>query len=214
MKRFREAVIIAAVALAMCLSTAVAFAHEVPDASREGSLSITMTYDKQSVPGGTVTLHRVGDVVQDDGDYIFALSSEFSGSNVLLDDLESAEKAKALASYAEAQRLAGVTQSVGDSGSVVFADLEIGLYLVTQRQAADGYLAFEPFLVSIPMTDDGAYVYDVDASPKLELEKAPEPPLHRFPQTGDNMMIVIAVLGGVALCAVGVGLVAWRKRDR
>lgn len=214
MKRLREAVIIAAVALAMCLSTAVAFAHEVPDASRDGSLSITMTYDKQSVPGGTVTLHRVADVVQDDGDYIFVLSSEFSGSNVSLDDLESAEAAKALASYAEAQQLAGVTQNIDDSGSVVFADLEIGLYLATQQQAAEGYLAFDPFLVSVPMVEDGAYVYDVDASPKLELEKAPEPPLHRFPQTGDNMMIAIAVLGGVALCAAGIGLAAWRKRNR
>ena len=214
MKRFGKAVIIAAVALAMCLSTVVAFAHEVPDASRAGSLSISMTYDKQSVPGGTVTLHRVGDVAQDGGDYIFVLAQEFAGSNVSLDDLESAEAAKALASYAEEQQLEGVTQDVDDSGKVVFADLEIGLYLVTQQQAAEGYLAIDPFLVSVPMAEDGAYVYDVDASPKMELEKAPEPPLHRFAKTGDGMMIAVAAAGGVALCTAAVGLVAWRKRDR
>lgn len=214
MKRFGKAAIIVATALAMCLSTAVAYAHDVPDASRAGSISISMTYDKQSVPGGTVTLHRVGDVVQDDGDYGFALTDECAASGVSLDDLESADAAKALASYAQEHRLEGTTRSVDDSGTVVFADLEIGLYLVTQQQAASGYLPIDPFLVSVPMNDEGTYVYDVDASPKLELEKAPEPPVQRFPETGDGMMAVAAVAGGALLCAAGAGLVAWRKRNR
>lgn len=214
MKRFGKAVIIVATALIMCLSTVVAYAHDVPDASRAGSISISMTYDKQSVTGGAVTLHRVGDVVQDDGDCGFALTDEYAASGVSLDDLESADAAKALASYAQEHRLEGTTRSVDDSGTVVFADLEIGLYLVTQQQAASGYLPIDPFLVSVPMNDEGTYVYDVDASPKLELEKAPEPPVQRFPETGDGMMAVAAVAGGALLCAAGVGMVAWRKRNR
>lgn len=60
-------------------------------------------------------------------------------------------------------------------GEIAFTGLELGLYLLVQHKAAKGYETAAPFLVSVPMEEDGVLRYDVDASPKVELEKKPEP---------------------------------------
>ena len=114
-----------------------------------------------------------------------------------------------------------MTQAVASDGTVVFSNVEIGLYLMVQSEPAEGYHAFDPFLVGMPLTEDGAYVYEIDASPKLELEKAPVPPEEPekpqkpsdLPETGENFGPMIAVFGaGLVACAIGLGLRA-RKRD-
>lgn len=61
-------------------------------------------------------------------------------------------------------------------GEIAFTGLELGLYLLVQHKAAKGYETAAPFLVSVPMEEDGVLRYDVDASPKVELEKNRNPP--------------------------------------
>lgn len=58
-------------------------------------------------------------------------------------------------------------QAVDNDGNAVFEDLELGLYLVAQTKASAGYKAVNPFLVSLPLAEDGQWLYDVDASPKV-----------------------------------------------
>lgn len=198
--------------LLMFVPSGIACAHEVPDASQLGTISAVMTYDGAAVPGGSLTLYRVGDVVSDDGNYGFALTEAFAGSEVSLDDVESAETAEALADYAETAKPEGVTVTVDGEGHVTFTDLEIGLYLVVQGEPADGYEPINPFLVSLPMNDGEAYLYDVDASPKLELEKAPVPP-ETPPQTG-SAVVPAAIVAAAALVLVGIIGVARFRRAR
>ena len=51
--------------LLLCLPLSAA-AHAVPDESQDGhcSITITMTYKGKAVPGGTLALYKVGDVVE------------------------------------------------------------------------------------------------------------------------------------------------------
>ena len=88
MKWLKRLPMLVVMVVALCLTSVPAYAHEVPDASRRGTISVTMAYDGARVPGGSVTLYRVGDVVSDDGNYIFTLTSECAASGVSLDDLE------------------------------------------------------------------------------------------------------------------------------
>ena len=205
MKWLRGMSVLVATVLAVLVAPGLAFAHDVPDMTRTGSVSATLTYDDEAVPGGSVTLYRVGDVVQDDGDYLFALSGAFAGSGVSVDDPQSADAARALADWALDHGITGETRSVDASGKVVFSGLELGLYLMVQTNPASGYHAFDPFLVGVPLTEDGSYVYDIDASPKLELEKKPvteEPPTEGdTPKTGDAASSApLLATGGVAVC--------------
>lgn len=209
MKWLRGMSVLVATVLAVLVAPGLAFAHDVPDMTRTGSVSATLTYDDEAVPGGSVTLYRVGDVVQDDGDYLFALSGVFAGSGVSVDDPQSADAARALADWALDHGVTGETRSVDASGKVVFSGLELGLYLMVQTDPASGYHAFDPFLVGVPLTEDGSYVYDIDASPKLELEKKPvteEPPMEGdTPKTGEAASSApLLAAGGVAVCLSAV----------
>ena len=76
MKWLRGMSVLVATVLAVLVAPGLAFAHDVPDMTRTGSVSATLTYDDEAVPGGSVTLYRVGDVVQDDGDYLFAKTKD------------------------------------------------------------------------------------------------------------------------------------------
>ena len=59
-------VLVCAAALPVC-------AAEVPDVTRRGSIAISMTHQGEPVPGGSLTLYRVADVISNDGDYLLIL---------------------------------------------------------------------------------------------------------------------------------------------
>ena len=213
MKWLRRLSALVMTVLALSLTGVVAYAHEVPDPSRTGTISVSMKYDGQQVPGGTVTLYRVGDVVSDDGDYLFALNDACADSGVSLDDLQSPDAAEALAAWVASHDIAGTTVEIGDDGMATFTDVALGLYVMVQHDPASGYYAIDPFLIGMPLTEDGAYVYEIDASPKLELQKKPvTPPTEEgAPETGEPAMPIVAF----AVCGVvfvGIALLARRAR--
>ena len=53
---------------------------------------------------------------------------------------------------------------------------------MVQTKAANGYEAVKPFLVSVPMNENGTYAYDVDATPKMSTLTETEP-THSTPTT-------------------------------
>lgn len=207
------------VAVLLCTLNVTAFAHDVPDLTKEGAISITMKYQGKAVSGGMLTLYRVGDVHEEDGNYDFILNSDFAGSGVALSALSSAELPDTLAQYAEKQKLPGITQDIGSDGKVSFQNVSPGLYLIVQNKAAEGYNKAESFLVSLPYMENGSYVYNVDASPKVELEKEPAKPVTpskpdpSLPQTGQlNWPIPVLIIAGLLLFSVGWAL-RFRKRS-
>ncbi|MBP3673362.1 MAG: LPXTG cell wall anchor domain-containing protein [Oscillospiraceae bacterium] len=195
-----------------------AFAHDVPDLERKGSIEVTVRYDGGPVPGGTLTCIKAGEVFEDDGNYSFVRAIDGKP----LDDLQDVSLAGELAEFAEDNSLAGVTLTVGNDGKARFEDLEPGLYVIVQSQAADGYSTLNPFLVSLPYMEDGAYQYDVSAVLKGELERVPEttvPPTTKpvgstLPQTGQlNWPIPILAVLGLGLFIAGWALRFARKKD-
>lgn len=222
--------------LLLALSCALpAFAQEAPDLGRNGSIRITMRRGETAVGGGTLTLYRVGAVQEENGTFRYALTGDFAGCGESLSDAGSPELAKRLAGYAAEQGFAGTTAEIGGDGNVSFADLQPGLYLLAQDKAAEGYHPAAPFLVSLPLYEGGAYVYDVDASPKVELSAAdpgsstptapttPTTPTTpststpgggtpTLPQTGQlNWPVPVLVVLGLGLISVGWLL---RKTER
>lgn len=208
--------ILALLAAVVLLSASIsASAHDVPDFDRRGSISVSMYYRGQAVPGGTLSLHRVGDVVENNGDYSFAPAGEFADSGLSYDVL-SASLAQELARHAAMDKLRGETLTVDKHGQVVFTDLEPGLYLIEQRRAATGYNCIAPFLIGLPGWENEAYVYDLDATPKLELTLAPPPtPSGKLPQTGQlNWPVPVLAASGLFLFVSGWFLFFAQKKER
>lgn len=192
------------------------YALEEPDMDRTGSISVTMLFEGEPVPGGSLTAYRVADIKEENGaDYSFILTEAYADAQVDLTDLNDAAIAPALQTYIQENSLPGTKQDIAEDGSVVFSQLPLGLYLLVQETPAQGYLPVTPFLVSVPTYQEGSYLYEVDGSPKLALEKdptpPPPPPPPDIPQTGLNQLPIpfmaaggaILVILGWILCATG-----------
>lgn len=168
--RKRLAAVLAALTL-LVWCAAPAFALEVVDLSRTGSIKVSL-YDSETseaVGGGTLTLYRVAKVQKDNANLSFVYTNGFEDCGVELGDLSEGELAG---------RLAEKIAATAESTTVEISDLEVGLYLVVQTTAAENYNVINPFLVSVPIQENGSYVYDVDALPKVgtAAKKTPEPP--------------------------------------
>ncbi len=193
-------------------------AHEVPDLNRPGTIKVTMQKGETFVNGGTLAIYRVGQIYENNGNYDFISTGDFIDCDESFEDVQSETLAANLAVYAKDNPdivKAEAVQDVDKDGTVEFTDLDPGLYLVVQTKAAEGYEAAVPFLVSLPYMQDGVYVYDVDASPKVELETSKEPespdkpttpskPSGKLPQTGQmNWPVPIMAITGILLFAIG-----------
>ncbi len=176
------------IALIMVL-TAFA-AYQPPDTDKTGSITVVMKTEsdeaEQVVGGGEMTIYRVAGIYPDEnGNYFFHILEDFQGSGVDLDgktgdDLDGkwSSLARTLAEYISGyeEEGYGYTKPIGEDGVVYFDGLPVGLYLLTQTTPADGYYPVNPFLVSLPLYDEesGLYEYQVDATPKTEVQKIPE----------------------------------------
>ena len=200
-----------------------AAAHAVPDESRNGHCSITvsMTYKEKAVRGGKLALYKVGDVAENDGNYSFVPVEAIRGDIPEFGDIESPELAGKLAKLEK--KLTPVTAdpvTVGKDGKATFSNLTFGLYLVVQKTAASGYRKIAPFLVSVPYLYRDEYQYELTSQPKTDLEqevKPTAPPSSgggggKLPQTG-QLWWPVPVLTCAGLGCIAVGLFH-RREDR
>ena len=198
--------------LLLCVLAAQALAAP-PDETKTGSISIAMTYRGETVPGGSLTLYRVGQIKAGGETYSFVTTGGFESSGISLSNLNDSGLAQSLADFAAAGNFSGSKQPIDADGKIAFRDLQLGLYLLVQEDAAEGYSKVAPFLVSIPVVENGTYVYEVDGSPKLSLKPLPtEPPTDPtrppdLPQTGQvQWPIPVLTVSGLLLITFGAYL--------
>ncbi|MCD8052129.1 MAG: peptidase [Clostridiales bacterium] len=190
------------------------------DFTQTGSIELTLAdSDGNAVSGGSVTLYQVATLYLDDGDMAYAYTDGFADCGVTL-DVEDTSLAETLADYAASKGVSGTTLSIGSSGTVSFGGLELGLYLVVQTTESDNYETISPFVVTVPLEEDGVWVYDVDASPKVgavtPTEPEPDEPdesttttttttvTKTLPQTGQlNWPVPVLAICGAVLFALG-----------
>lgn len=182
MRTARKYMALIAVLVLLCSFYAAAFAHDVPNLSEDCTISLAMRYRGKAVPGGSITLYRVADVYEYDGNYTFRLTDEFAVTSLDLENLRlddpnySEQMAKELSNYAaEHSKIKSVTKIIDRYGEVVFDKLKPGLYLLTNYAAYSGgyYYTANPFLVSVPLYDSAIdrYRYEVDATPKIDTDR-------------------------------------------
>lgn len=160
------------VCLSVCgLCLAAAAESEEIDFSRLCNLSIVMRDEEKPICGGDLTLFRVGEFEGNGSTVHYVLTEQFADSGVDLTASDLVPAVQPLADYAESHNYEGTTYEVGDDGMAHCKDLAVGLYLVIQKNPAEGYYPVKPFLVHLPALYDGHYLYDYKALPKVAPEK-------------------------------------------
>ncbi len=143
------------------------FAADVIDTQRTGKITVTMlNADMEAVTETEIELIKVADVNAEEVSYEY--TAEFSEFHKELGDLSDVSLAQELAEFVSENEIKGKVSGVDENGVAVFDGLELGVYLFIQNEAAEGYEKMLPFLVSLPIVEDGTYVYEVDALPKME----------------------------------------------
>lgn len=209
-------------ALLLCTLSVTAYADDVvPDENRKGEITIEMRYDGKAITGGILAAYRVGQVHEDDGNFRFektAPMEKFSGDYSHINDPELAEDVYA---FVQEHSIQPDAKAENEAGKATFSHLELGLYLIVQTEASEGYEPLKPFLVTVPMNDDGHYVYEVTATGKFELHQEPKPttpakpPEPTLPQTGQlNWPIPVMAALGLCLFAMGWALRFGKKKSR
>ncbi len=185
--------------IAMAAGICVHAETEPLDLSKSGSCSIRITLQDKStgaaVSGGTLELIKVASV--DSGSLsAFVPDGSFGQSDFDFDlsdeaNLSSSDLAQKIRAYASKHGITGKQVTIGEDGTASFSGLDLGLYLVIDAEPAPGYTTAKPFLVTVPIRENEHYVYDVDASPKLEKVS----PLSPVPAVCPEIRKVIKVPG-------------------
>lgn len=199
---------------------------------QKGSLSVVMKNRKTNtkIPGGEVVLYQVAEFTSNETEIQYTFTNGFENCGLKLDNLEDELLAEKLKAEINASTV-GVAQTIGTDGTAGFSGLEEGVYLVVQTKTAKGYEMFSPFLVSLPMMEDGQWKYQVEAMPKIEVSvsgkaetplkrpvSTPKPAFSgnnlRLPQTGQLIWpIPVMAIAGMLLFAVGWSLRKDKKTE-
>lgn len=218
MKRIRSMIALLVVLVLCCFSV---YAHEVPDESRTGTITVEMTYNGNAVLGGELTAYRIGEIHEDDGNFSFVKTVAMAEFPQSYEDINSAELAKEIAAFVAQQEIPPYASAQNSDGKAVFADLELGLYLIVQTERSAGYEPLNSFLVSVPMCESGHYIYEINAEGKFQpIQEIPptEPPTPddpKLPQTGQlNWPVPLMALFGMFLILAGWILRSGGKKAR
>ena len=227
---FLTGLLLAAV-VSMGLSTMV-YAWQTIGTPNNCSINLQLGYTdsktnkKVQLTGGEVTVYKVSDAIEDNGDKLFdpKITGQFQAlANKTTEDgqkiaairtIDSTELTKQNAALAKilAANLSGITGTTAriSKGSVTVGYLTPGLYLMVMSKTSPEKAEFAPFLFSLP---DPQGNYQIVASPKPSVEKKKEPNKttksstpsgDKLPQTGQLWWPVpVLLMAGLLLIIFG-----------
>ena len=177
-----------ALAVALLMSMAVtAAAADIADydSAKKTSISLTLSDGTNVVRGAQVSVYRVAELIIDYNGYSYTYLENYTACDLVIDDPQDRDLAEAMYSYVKNNSIEATISRYSDvNGYVYFGDLEQGLYLIAQTSDVEGFTTFSPFLTYLPITDEAGWVYDVNATPKVDISpETPPPPPPPPPET-------------------------------
>ena len=224
--RIENLCIAAAVTIFLVMSSCFCTFAAVPDLQRKCSVTFSMVYNGEPVKGGNLKMYRIATWTVRNGAYDFKWTYELADAGLNLADKDSEVFARHVSMLIESRSLPAIERRIDKDGKASFSDLDCGLYVVYQTEAAQGFETINAFCMALPLLSDGNLLYDVQASPKPRPEKnsgVTEPDKtntlyttttvphdnqeqERLPQTG-QLWWPAWMLGAVGVILFGIGIV-------
>lgn len=159
------------------------------DFSRKGSIEVTLHEMSEDtyVEGAEITIYKIADAYLDGVNLAFKYTDEFSSCSVSLDDLTIDDLSKKITLCVKPESI-GTSLITNDFGTVIFNDLDLGLYLVSQTNKVEGYSNIDSFLVQIPKVIDNSWTYDIIANPKTDIYKEIDLVVNKVWNTDSNKL--------------------------
>ena len=148
---------------------------------REGSIqAILMSESEGSAQntyyaGVSMKLYQVGTVNESNETVNFNLDSRFAGAEIKIESLATADQwasaARTLAGMADSSGVNSIERISDTQGQIFFNNLVQGVYLLVQSGARDR-IVISPILLTVPLQENGQWIYDVKTYPKFTPDKA------------------------------------------
>lgn len=170
---------IAHIALAVLLAftmTVSAVAADI-NLNKKGELYVSLSDPESKMPldGCEIGIYKIADLRLINGEYYYIATDEYAAGDFDFSDISAPSLAEKVYDYIIDCDIYSEKTRRAVNGVASFANLECGLYLVENIQAVDGYMPFNSFLVSMPMMIGGKYIYDINATPKIEIDPQTNP---------------------------------------
>ena len=166
--------------LRMLFTVGLAAAMVLPtEAASNGEIRITPHREGEIVSGGTVTICRVGTMSEAE----YRITGKTGNWIIAADELFFPETVTWIRKHAKGEE---ITLNSETSGVFRFSNLEAGLYLVTQKEAATDFAPFQPFLVELPVGDE---IWEAEVYPEVKKLSSGNP------KTADHPAPIIAAMG-------------------
>jgi hypothetical protein len=159
-------------------STSVFAETQTIDLEQKGTIEIALQQSEE-LTGAVFDLYKVADLSQaDDGTLAYTPTETFgTGFRIDQDNIESDAFQAYVTDYIEKNAPEPITSLTieEDTPTCTFSDLSLGLYYI-QESSSDAQKDYEvaPFLITLPSQADGVYIYQVDASPKMQVSLQPD----------------------------------------
>ena len=156
------------IVLFMGVVPVLADTNNTVDFSRNGTISITLSEEIENtkVSGAEITIYKVADAIAENSNLKFSYDESLNACQEELNNGNITNEVLECVINGDVSSLSGITNV---DGIVNFNNLNLGLYLVTQTNQVEGYSKINPFLVMIPQNQDNSWVYDVEATPKVDI---------------------------------------------
>lgn len=141
------------------------------NSDRKGSISVTLVSSNEAQPmaGAELSVYCVATAnIDAEGNFYYVAVDAFAKGGISLEDPALVSKLDAFVTEHSVPAQKIVTDSQGNARC---GNLSMGLYFVKQTGAVEGFAPCTPFLVTLPMKTDSGFQYDVDASPKTDVER-------------------------------------------
>ena len=141
------------------------------DPDQLGSISVTLASGggESAMAGAELSVYHVADVeLNPEGKLVYLYTEAFAQCGVPLDGADLALRLDAYVAEHPVEHRTIVTDA---QGNAVCQNLPLGLYLIRQAGAVEGFAPCAPFLVTVPFVMEDGYDYHVDASPKTDVAR-------------------------------------------
>ena len=166
----RKILIFFVVVLLLAVCPMAALAEEF-DSKKTGSIHVTLTEQdsKEPIAGAELSLYYVANVrMNPNGKLSYVYTEEFDQFHGELDD---PALVGLLDSFVSGHKVSSRKLTTDAEGKITYRELPLGLYFIKQTSSVAGFAQCSPFLATVPSGTDGCFNYDIDASPKTEVEK-------------------------------------------
>ncbi len=151
--------------LLMISSIGIIQAQNIVDLTQKGSINIILK-GESNVVGAEIEIIKIGKPVIKNNNLLFEYVDELKSCNFDINTKNINNIKKCI----ENKKLNNFIKLTNQNGEALFTNLDLGLYYIKQNNIVKNYSQMEPILIMLPEEINNSFEYNIDATPKIDIQ--------------------------------------------